>query len=922
MKILIVEDDVINSSKLKLVYTKYGECDIAASGSEAIEMFSASYEISAPYDFISLETEMKEMTGANVLAEFRKYETENQIPPEKVAKILLITSQGTLATLASYLNQPGISHIIKPYNRKKLETHLTEIGIDRLPESLPTGPPPAAPAPPPRPVVKEEKRVDVDPAEAKRICAKMTSLLDHPEQLEGRNLQQIFEELVKRGGNDAELLMGQYISSEKLPLDFRIELIRSAGTIKSPHFLIPLNKVINSEDNIKLIQEAFLAIAKYCNQRALNLLNQGLQKFKHPMLMNTIRAEITKIKETKPVLGILPRFLQSYTNLKNFRVTVDILKKIIKPDDAELLTSYLKSANNVIGDGTFEILCHSSDETVKTALLNYFDDRVRKIPCLGEKECFTLYQIVSHLSVYLQRFPQFIDEQVTELIELYPLVADISVKHTIIAILATSQRPDALEFLKNTYNQEEALQEHIIDKLSGNQQAVDFLFEKYHSGKILKEKVITSLLKSQQGQKYFIEHFFTFDLEQQEAIVKNISFSQESFLMEFLQKIYDSDLYRLKFLLLRTLRENFLFKFKEILFDEKNQREFIFMGKDYFVTILHLFPVTSAKMFFQKIAEEDLSNNKAIKYLDYIIEVGISEPVLQFRSGKLIERLFSRISNANNVELNALFFKALENIKTLDLKTYRMLREATQTFTEVRGANINEKEKIAINRFMKNLQDQFPEIRQIESMLKELNIIFSNKPIILERLEKLIEGSHAGVALKILYVTTYLASKMKSPEYFSKDDKELFVVKYPVLAKFINHVTQTDSELKFPEDWSAVPDNLSLLNHFKSNLRIVLTFQDKWMSAFLKDQLQEIIPEFEVVMDTPDLKDSDLLVADPPGLRSYINRQALATNRIFLYLESRVDFAPFRSYNPKAFIKPLSGYRLVRLLLDELYLPR
>ncbi len=97
------------------------------------------------------------------------------------------------------------------------------------------------------------------------------------------------------------------------------------------------------------------------------------------MLINTIRREIAKIKQDNPVLSILPRFLQSYKNHKNFRVTVDILKKILTPKDTHLFINYLKSGNDIIEDATFEILCFSGDPTVKTQLFNFFEDRIQKV---------------------------------------------------------------------------------------------------------------------------------------------------------------------------------------------------------------------------------------------------------------------------------------------------------------------------------------------------------------------------------------------------------------------------------------------------------------------------------------------------------------------------------------------------------------
>ncbi len=50
-------------------------------------------------------------------------------------------------------------------------------------------------------------------------------------------------------------------------------------------------------------------------------------------------------------------------------------------------------------------------------------------------------------------------------------------------------------------------------------------------------------------------------------------------------------------------------------------------------------------------------------------------------------------------------------------------------------------------------------------------------------------------------------------------------------------------------------------------------------------------------------------------------RQAVTVDhKIYLYLEQRVDFLDFREYQPKAIMKPLSGYKVARMVLKELYL--
>ena len=74
--------------------------------------------------------------------------------------------------------------------------------------------------------------------------------------------------------------MGQLMTSAKIPLHSRMELIRCAGYIRSPLFLVPLNRVLDGEDNIRMVEGALISIARYNDQRALNILNNALKKIK------------------------------------------------------------------------------------------------------------------------------------------------------------------------------------------------------------------------------------------------------------------------------------------------------------------------------------------------------------------------------------------------------------------------------------------------------------------------------------------------------------------------------------------------------------------------------------------------------------------------------------------------------------------
>lgn len=915
MKILIVHDDAIEAGKAKLVLSKYGNCDTASGGKNAIEMFKKAHADAVPFDFINLEMDMSDMKGNIVAAEIRKWETEHQ---KEQVKILMVLSQADQQTAGPFLEKSGVQFLVKPYNRKIMETTLENIGLKK---EAPPPSPPKKEAPPQKTgeAAAPTTQTETDKAkETEAILKKLTALITDPDQLQDIESRQALEQLVTKGGKQAQLLMGQYITSAKLPLHTRMELIRCASYIRSPLFLVPLNRVIDTEDNIRLVERALVSISKYSDQRALNILSNALKKLKNPMLLNTLRREIAKIKQDNPVLAILPRFLQSHKSLKNFRVTLDILKKIVTPNDTGLFINYLRAGNDTLELGTFELLCFAGDASIKESIFGFFDDRTAKTECLAQPECDPLYRLIFSFKQYMQQNPSLVDERIANFKELYAKVRDIRVRQLTVSTLCRSQNPGALDFIKAIYAEAEDLQGWIVEQLSGNPAAVDFLFERYHEGGEWMETVITSLLKSEKGLHYFVDNFFSFELDRQEFIVKKIPFSDDPYLVEFIRKIYNTQLYSLKNYMLKVIRENFLFSFKDILFDPDNQREFMFMGKDYLETIIRLFPMTSMWMLYRKIAYDDISTNKIKDFLDVIQRVTGVEPVIRFNDMKFVQDLFKRVYKANNIELYAKYFSVFENMKTLDLRTYKYLLDASSSFVQSRGPNITANEKGAVNKLKQKLLDQFPDIREIENLYKELQIIFANKPIILESLEKLLRTNHTAVALNIDKVCVYLAGRLKRGEYISDDDRQLFSMQFPMIAGFLEYLWGQGFDKVL--EWENIPAQPKLVKHFSSSIKFVINFQNKKMSALLKDQLKEVFPEFEIILDKETPETTDILLCDTEILQGYMDRRSLSARRILLYLENRMDYAPFRSLNCKVFMRPISSYKIVKLLLKDLYL--
>lgn len=749
---------------------------------------------------------------------------------------------------------------------------------------------------------------------------KIEKLINSAEKFNDMSFRMVLEGLVNKGGEAAEYCVVKYITSRDIPFNTRINIIRVVGYVQSPHFLIPLKKVIDTEEHIQLKKEAVISVSKYNDRRALNILNNAIANIKNPLLLETINNEISKIKRNNPVFALLPRFLEGEKNPRNLSVTVGILKRILTPADAAVFTNYLHCGKPLIELSAFEILCHTGDQKQLSVILNFYQKRFDQIHCVKEPECEELYQLTLHFRRYFTRFSELIDAQMDNLGTMLFYVRDPRIQQLLTGILCRSGQAPVIAFVSKLYETAPALRATIIQEYAGNDEAMDLLFAKYHSEEdpALHTHLIGSLLKTHKGLTYFQENYISLPEAQQRDVLHHLPYTANTDLSGFARIVLGNSPLPLKELLLSKFRIHYNFSIRPILFDNSYESDFAAMEKEYLATLTALFPVSSVKRLFEEIVYNDFSANKIKNYLKTVLELVKAQLAFSWSDPLFIAMLYNKILQQRVADLNVLLLEVLKYIKTFNAATLTALTDHLGLFITNRDKKISEAENTELRLVRKNFHDCAFEVRRAEEDMKELEKRLTPPEINFEILSNFFTQNSLSIALGTPRVHELLDKRIMAANAEEIRFWLQFFNEFPMLAFRLKSTILKKAEA---EKGSV---NMVLLKFYEALpkepvLKILIRLSNLQITAVLRDQCRELLPDFEVQTESDELNETDMLICDAESIKTFILKNSLPSQKLFLFLENVSEFESFKNYNPRPLMKPFSAYKFIREIMRELY---
>ena len=127
MKSLVAEDNATSRKLLCTYLSRFGTCDIAVDGVEAVNAAQRARQSHQAYDLICMDLRMPGMDGQDAIREIRKQEATDSI--NRRARIIVTTVHTDMEDITTALLGRCNAYMIKPIETAKLKKELKTLGL-------------------------------------------------------------------------------------------------------------------------------------------------------------------------------------------------------------------------------------------------------------------------------------------------------------------------------------------------------------------------------------------------------------------------------------------------------------------------------------------------------------------------------------------------------------------------------------------------------------------------------------------------------------------------------------------------------------------------------------------------------------------------------------------------------------------------
>lgn len=120
MKALVVEDEFKSRTLLQRILSRYGECDVAINGEEAVEAFVHAWKEGEPYDLITMDIMMPEMDGQQALKDIREMEKKAGVEESHMVKVIMTTAYDLQEEKDEAFEWGCTEYLVKPIDKSRL----------------------------------------------------------------------------------------------------------------------------------------------------------------------------------------------------------------------------------------------------------------------------------------------------------------------------------------------------------------------------------------------------------------------------------------------------------------------------------------------------------------------------------------------------------------------------------------------------------------------------------------------------------------------------------------------------------------------------------------------------------------------------------------------------------------------------------